>query len=131
VGPHSTYPSYHLFPPIPQLILMLPVELATPTKRFSTPLNASSTPTTHTISPSYGCASLVALRGVSMGFWACTLQGTIDNAIDNAAFSTIFMVMRNLELRDIVGNEGDNDVHQVPASLKQTSLRLGRVLRKG
>jgi hypothetical protein len=65
------------------------------------------------------------------GFWACTLQGTIDNAIDNAAFSAIFMVMRNLELRDVVGNEGDNDVHQVPASLKQTSLGLGRTLRKG
>jgi hypothetical protein len=61
-----------------------------------------------------------------MGFWACTLQGTINNAIDNAAFSTIFMVMRNLELRDMVGNEKDYDVHQVPAPLKQTSLRFGK-----
>lgn len=57
-----------------------------------------------------------------MGFRACILQGTIDNA----AFSTIFMATRNPELRSIVGDEEESGVHQVPAGLKKTSLRFGR-----
>jgi hypothetical protein len=76
----------------------------------------------HTLLISYGCASLVALLGVLMGFRACILRGTIDNA----AFSTIFMATQNPELRNIVGKEEESGVHQVPSSLKKTSLTFGR-----
>jgi hypothetical protein len=56
-----------------------------------------------------------------MGFRACILQGTIDNA----SFSTIVMATLNPELRNIVRNE-ESGVHHVSADLKQTSLKFGR-----